>query len=157
MQPEPRRMRSRRLLPAYGRKQRHRFRFVPANRSHRALSGINMRVIKQKPRTVFSARLVCSGLPLTQTNENDFLAYQKREPNSLQPAKEMAAKRVYKRAQRIPTGNIPSSCMPFMEFVDCSFYSETLSEESVLSSDAEINISSVVCCACFCMSLIVNE
>ena len=41
-----------------------------------------LRVIKQKPRTVFSARFVCSGLPLTQTNENDFLAFQKREPNS---------------------------------------------------------------------------
>ncbi|MGM9611139.1 MAG: hypothetical protein ACI3ZE_05860, partial [Candidatus Woodwardiibium sp.] len=46
-----------------------------------------LRVIKQKPRTVFSARFVCSGLPLTQTNENDFLAFQEREPNSLQPAK----------------------------------------------------------------------
>lgn len=87
MRPKSRRIRSSCLPPADGRKPCHRFRFVPANRSHRALSGINMRVIKQKPRTVFSARFVCSGLPLTQTNENDFLVFQKREPNSLQPAK----------------------------------------------------------------------
>jgi len=46
-----------------------------------------LRVIKQKPRTVFSARFVCSGLPLAKPNENDFLLFQKRKPNSLQPAK----------------------------------------------------------------------
>lgn len=68
--------------------------FCPCESQPSGAKRHKLRVIKQKPRTVFSARFVCSGLPLTQTNENDFLAFQKREPNPLQPTRETAAKRV---------------------------------------------------------------
>ena len=68
--------------------------FCPCESQPSGAKRHKLRVIKQKPRTVFSARFVCSGLPLTQTSENDFLAFQKREPNPLQPTRETAAKRV---------------------------------------------------------------